>query len=136
MRCTRLLPWLCPLLSMPIYGGEPVGEMPQQMQLNRASQQELRNIQTAPEAANPAPPASRPWWQPGPESRDRQQQSEQRTMQEGQRREVLLQNQRAKAVNEPSSTRRLDAIGRQRQFRHQQQNQLNRFRIQQGGKGR
>jgi len=113
-------------LTIPVCGAEPAGEMPQQTQLNRASQQSLERIQSD---AGADAQADKPWRE---KSLDRRQRSEQLGLQESQRREVLMQNQRARSVNTPGSKRRLDAIGRQGQHRIQQQNQLNRFRIQRG----
>lgn len=65
--------------------------------------------------------------------RDRQQQSEQRVLQESQRRELLLLNRRARTAQPPYRPSRLDGIGRQRQFQLEQQHQLNRFRMQSRG---
>ena len=135
MRRTLPLHWLCLGLAfcVPAFSEETVVNMPQLMQLNRASQQELRDIQSAPRPSDEALSPSRPW-RSGSRSRslDRQQQVEQGTLQEGQRREVLMENQRAKTVPSTGFPRRLEAINQQRQYRLQQQNQLNRFRAQQG----
>ena len=114
-------------LAFPAYAGDPVGEMPQLMQLNRASQQELQRIQSPEGPPGKAATPERPWRE---RSLDRGQQLQQRELQEGQRRELLLERQRAKTSNKPAAQRRLDAIGRQRKYRGQQQNQLNRFRTQ------
>ena len=125
MRRTPSIPCCLIALAIPAYAGEPVGEMPQLMQLNRASQQELQRIQSSEGRDATAVSPERPWRK---KSLDRSQQLEQRGLQEDQRRELLMEKQRAKASNKPGSQRRLDAIGRQRKFRAQQQNQLKRFR--------
>ena len=127
MRLTLSIPCSLLVLAFPAHAGDPVGEMPQLMQLNRASQQELQRIQAPDGRPGTAAPTDRPWRE---KSLDRGQQREQRNLQEGQRRELLLQKQRAKSANKPATQRRQDAIGRQRKFRAQQQNQLNRFRTQ------
>ena len=103
-------------------------EIPQQLQLNRASQQELREIQAVPGPPQPPISTERPWRK---RSLDREQQLQQGTLQEHQRREVLMQKQRAKTTNRAPSRQRLDAIDRQQQHRSRQQQQLNRFRTQQ-----
>ena len=105
-----------------------VAEMPQQMQLNRASQQELREIQAVPGSPQPPISSEKPWRK---RSLDREQQLQQRSLQENQRREVLMQKQGAKTTNRAPSRQRLDAIGRQQNHRTQQQQQLNRFRARQ-----
>ena len=125
--------WICLLTALGVHAADPVGEMPQLMQLNRASQQELQRIQSAPPTPAAADPAERPWRK---KAGDRRQQSRQQELQEAQRRELLLERQRAKATNKPPTQRRLDAIGRQRQFRTQQKHQLNRFRARQGAGSR
>ena len=135
MRTNLSLACLWLLLCSPAFADETVADMPQLMQLNRASQQELRNIQSAPAPADPALAPKRPW-RSEPRSLDRQQQLEQGTLQENQRRELLMRNQRAKAAPGTGYPRRLDAIDRQSQFRMQQQNQLQRFRAQRGARSR
>jgi len=112
------------LLSAPALSDEAVGEMLQLLQLNRASQQELGNIQ---EPAHQNPQV---------EQLNRRQNTEQQVLQESQRREVLMQKQRAKVAPATGRPHRLQAIDRQTQFRLQQRNQLNRFRIQQGTRNR
>lgn len=113
------------LLIAPPSLAEPIGDMSQLMQLNQSSQEAL-------------------WWMqaprrqvPGDQSLDqrhaherlyRQQQMEQQLLQEGQRRELLLRNERARITGVPDSRQRLDAIHRQRQFQQQQWHQLNGFR--------
>jgi hypothetical protein len=120
-------------MAVSAHGAEPVGEMPQLMQLNRASQQELRVIQSKPPSTGISGAVA---GEGGAKQLNRKQRLEQRELQEQQRRRLLMEKQRAKTVNQSPQSRRLDAIGRQSQFRQQQQNQLNRFRIQQGTLGR
>ena len=121
------------LLSPPAFCAEAVGEMPQLQQLNRASQTELRNIQEPPDQAAKVGPLDQ---NPQAEQLNRIQNTEQQALQESQRREVLMQKQRAKVAPATGRPHRLQAIDRQTQFRLQQQNQLNRFRIQQGTRNR
>jgi len=135
MRCTLSIALLCLAICVPAVAEETVVNMPQQMQLNRASQQELREIQSAPGPGEPVLPPSRPW-RSGSDSLDRRQQAAQGALQESQRREVLMDKQRAKTAPGNGYPRRLDAINQKRQFRLQQQNQLNRFRVQQGTRTR
>jgi len=127
MRITLPPPWLCLVLSMPAFGEDAPGSMPQLIQLNRASQQELRDIQNPPELPGTAQPPPR---EPHTEQLHRRQDTEQQALQESQRREVLMRKQRAKVAPSAGTPYRLDAINSQRQYRMQQQNQLNRFRIQ------
>ncbi len=118
------------LSAPPVSADPPIASLPQLMQLNRANQETLRDIQQSPateeETFEPVPYAVR-------RQRDRQQQSEQRVLQEGQRRELLLLNRRARTAEPPRGPSRLDGIGRQRQFQLEQQYQLNRFRLQSRG---
>ena len=58
------------------------------------------------------------------------QQSEQRVLQENQRRDLLWLNRGSGAVNRTPSQRQLQGVHRQRQHQLQQQQQLNRFRQQ------
>jgi hypothetical protein len=95
--------------------------MAQQMQLDQASQQRLQDIQAAPGGS-----------EAGSRQRDRQQQLEQQALQERQRREVLMLNQRARIAPARGLPHRVQAIEQQQRFRRQQQNQLNRFSTQQG----
>ncbi len=119
--------WLSSSLAA---AGEPaVAEMPQLMQLNRASQQQLRSIQ-----GNAGVPEQA--WPPGSQvqsgSVDRHQITEQQRLQEAQRRTLIMHRQRARTTPASGSSERLGAIERQGRFRLQQQNQLHRFRLQQG----
>jgi hypothetical protein len=118
------------LSASPVKADPPIASLPQLMQLNRANQERLRDIRQSPateeEVSEPVPYSVR-------RQRDRQQQSEQRVLQESQRRELLLLNRRARAAGPPYGPSRLDGIGRQRQFQLEQQHQLNRFRMQSRG---
>lgn len=119
------------LLSAPLVKADPpIASLPQLMQLNRANQERLRDIQQSPateeEVSEPVPYSVQ-------RQRDRQQQSEQRVLQESQRRELLLLNRRARTAEPRYGPSRLDGIGRQRQFQLEQQHQLNRFRMQSRG---
>ena len=119
---------LCLLAGLPAHSEQGVAEMPQLHQLNRGSQQQLRDIQGnagVPEKAWPPNPQAQS------ESLNRRQLSEQQRMQETQRRTLIMEKQRARAAPAGRSER-LNAIDRQSRFRLQQQNQLNRFRIEQG----
>lgn len=119
---------LCLLASLPGHGEQGVAEMPQLQQLNRTSQQQLRDIQGnagVPEKAWP------PDQQAQSRSLNRHQLSEQQQLQERQRRTLIMEKQRARTAPAGRSER-LNAIDRQSRFRIQQQNQLKRFRIQQG----
>mgnify|MGYP001828773799 FL=1 len=124
LKCAALLS------ASPEKADPPIASLPQQMQLKRANQERLRDIQQSPateeEVSEPVPYSVR-------RQRDRQQQSEQRVLQESQRRELLLLNRRARAAGPPYGPSRLDGIGRQRQFQLEQQHQLNRFRMQSRG---
>lgn len=115
------------LASLPAHGEQGVAEMPQLQQLNRTSQQQLRDLQGnagVPEKTWP------PSQQAQSRSLNRHQISEQQQLQETQRRNLIMEKQRARTAPAGRSER-LNAIDRQSRFRVQQQNQLNRFRIQQ-----
>lgn len=113
------------LLSATALAQPPIAEMPKQMQLDRASQQRLQDLQDPPVAPATDEAGVR-------EQINRRQQIEQRMLQERQRREILMRRQRSRTSPDPASRQRLDAINRHRQFQYQQQQQLNRFRIEQG----
>ena len=133
MRLTLPIFWLGLVSSAPAICEDAVAEMPQLQQLNRASQQQLRDIQDASEQPGALKPLVK---DPQLEQLNRKQNTEQQVLQEGQRREVLMQGQRAKVAPSPGRPYRLQAIDRQSQFRLQQQYQLNRFRTQQRGRNR
>ena len=119
---------LCLSACLPAIADQGVAEMPQLQQLNRASQQQLRDIQ-----GNAGVPEKA--WPPNPqapsESLNRRQLTEQQRLQETQRRTLMMEKQRARTAPAGRSER-LNAIDRQSRFRLQQQNQLNRFRVEQG----
>jgi hypothetical protein len=97
--------------------------MAQLQQLNRANEAALREIQRP----------SRPPWTIQQQSimekyLDRRQQADQRWLQERQRRELLLLNQRARTSAPPALPHSLEGIHLQLRFQQEQQNQLNRFR--------
>ena len=131
MRCSIFLSLFCLIICAPAISEETVVNMPQLNQLNRASQQELRNIQSVPDPSEPVLTPGRPW-RSGSSSLGRRQQAEQGVLQESQRRELLMEKQRAKTAPGTGYPRRLNAIDQQRRYQRQQQNQLNRFRTQQG----
>ena len=128
MRSIFAVFWLYLLVCLPVFGEQGVAEMPQLQQLNRTSQQQLRGIQGnagVPEKAWPPDPQAQS------ESLNRRQLTEQQRLQETQRRTLMMEKQRARSAPAGRSER-LNAIDRQSRFRMQQQNQLNRFRVQQG----
>jgi Na+-translocating ferredoxin:NAD+ oxidoreductase RnfC subunit len=111
--------------------GDPAANLSQTqlMQLNRASQQELRNIQGQPFGTGKAESGQQ---QSATRQLNRQQDLEQQALQERQRKDLLMQNARARTTKSPGLAPSLQAIQRQQQYRHQQRGQLNRFRVQQG----
>lgn len=127
----RKIPAIALLLFLaPPSGAEPLpGSVPQQMQLNRERQQELREIQRPPPFPLATPSDAE---QLQRERLNRKQQIDQQSLQEGQRRDLLFLNHRAHRNTDPEGRLRLEAIDQQRRFRLQQQRQLNRFRSQQG----
>jgi hypothetical protein len=119
------LVWIFLLPGMPVHADEAAAGMSQLMQLNRSSQQQLKTIQDSPDRVDAAQR------EPGADQLDRQQVVEQQMLQERQRRELLMRNQRARTGEDSGLPQGGQAL-QQQQFRRQQQNQLNRFRIQQG----
>jgi hypothetical protein len=118
------------VLLAPRSGAEPLpGSLPQQMQLNRDAQQELREMQRPPPFPLATPTDADRLMR---ERLNRKQQIDQQALQEAQRRELMFLRRRAAQVEGPETRLRLEAIDQQRQFRLQQQRQLNRFRNQQG----
>lgn len=113
------------VLTLPVHAVEPVDGMPQLMELNRASQQELQRIQQPPVDPQTGQASA---VDPATERLYRQQRLDQQWLQENQRRDLLLRNQRARVTGVPESRRRLDAINQQRQYQREQQNQLDWFR--------
>ncbi|MGB5611552.1 MAG: hypothetical protein WBM67_02735 [Sedimenticolaceae bacterium] len=126
-RC--LSTWFCLTLALPVHADEAAAGMSELMQLNRSSQQQLKTIQDSPGRVDAAQR------EPGADQLDRQQVVEQQMLQERQRRELLMQNQRARTGADTGLPPGPQSI-QQQQFRRQQQNQLNRFRIQQGSRYR
>jgi hypothetical protein len=116
---------LCLLPAVSAHADEAAASMSQLMQLNRSSQQQLKTLQDATGGVDAGQQEA------GAEQRDRQQVVEQQVLQERQRRELLMQNQRARTEGESGLPQGARAL-QQQQFRRQQQNQLNRFRTQQG----
>jgi len=129
MRYILTTTWIWLLLATSAGIGQPAADMSQLRQLNRAGEQELRNLQQPP--GYPVPALSRDQ-QLMRQRLNVQQNTEQQMLQERQRRELLLLNHRAGMPVAPGWQLRLEAINRQRQFWLQQQNQMNRFRGQQG----
>lgn len=119
---------LCVGLTLTSYASAepPPGNLVELQKLNRASESSLREIQR---------PSGPPWaMEEAPESQKylyRWQQGEQQRLQERQRREILRLNHRARIGNAPPPVPySLQGIDRQRRFQLQQENQLNRFRLQ------
>ena len=115
------------VLASSALANPPPGNTMQLQQLNRANEAALRNIQRPPVQPRKAQRQS--------DTRkhlDRQQQAEQRRLQDRQHRDLLMLNQRARTSARPGVPYPLQGIEMQRRFRLQQQNQLNRFRLQRG----
>lgn len=105
----------------------PPGNVTQLQQLNRSSAATLRDIQ------HPSGPPRTVRNQPDAQKHlDRRQQSEQRLLQDRQRRQLLMLNNRSRTSARPGVPYSLQGINLQRRFQLQQQNQLNRFRLQRG----
>ena len=105
----------------------PPGNVVHLQQLNRANETALEDIQRPsgpPRVTRPRPDTQK--------HLDRRQQAEQRRLQERQRRQLLILNNRARTSARPGVPYSLQGIGLQRRFQLQQQNQLNRFRLQRG----
>jgi hypothetical protein len=103
----------------------PPGNLGQLQQLNRSSDAQLRYLQRPP-ASSPAT-SNRAERQ---ESIHRRQRAELQRLQEGQRRETLLLNQRARTGTNSGPADSLRGIQTRSRFQRQQQYQLNRFRLQ------
>jgi len=109
----------------PALAETPPGNLGQLQQLNRASEATLRHIQrpsVSSTASNDAVNRRK--------QLDRQQRAELQRLQEGQRRELLLLNQRARTGTSSGPAQTLRGIDRRSRFQRQQQYQLNRFRLQ------
>ena len=105
----------------------PPGNIGQLQQLNRQSEATLRTIQrpSGPRRLVAEPPAIQ-------RRLDRQQRQDQQWLQERQRRELLILNHRSRTDTRPGVPYSLQGINAQGRFQRQQQNQLNRFRLQRG----
>ena len=114
------------LLAPPTLANPPPGDTAQLERHNRANEAILGGIQSPP---GPMGAARQDAQQ---RQLNRKQQTEQRQLQERQRRDLLRLNQRARTSVRPGVPYSQQGIHLQRQFQLQQQNQLNRFRIQQG----
>jgi hypothetical protein len=128
----RLLPTtLCIglLLASSVLAGPPPGNIGQLQQLNQANEAELANIQR-PSTPKPQRLTEKP--SAAQQRLDRQQRTDQRMLQERQRRELLILNHRSRIDTRPGLPYSLRGLNLQGQFQRQQQNQLNRFRLQQG----
>lgn len=119
------LVWVVLLPGTPAHADEAAARMSQLMQLNRSSQQQLKVIQDSAGRVDAAQQEA------GTDQLDRQQVVEQQMLQERQRRELLMKSQRVRTEGDSGLPQGGQAIQQQR-FRNQQQNQLNRFRTQQG----
>ena len=115
------------MLASSALANPPPGNTTQLQQLNRGNEAILGDVQRPPGATRSArrPPDTR-------RQLDRRQRAEQQWLQERQRRSLLMLNQRARTSAEPGVPYDLQGIGMQRRFQLQQQNQLNRFRLQRG----
>ena len=105
-------------------------------QLNTQSAQSLREMQQPRSLYSPGalqPSAAQASVRQG---LDRQQQTDQRLLQERQRHEFLWRNRRPATTPGPGVQPGLGAINQQWQFQLQQQRQLDLFRMQQGWPGR
>ena len=115
------------VLTSSVLANPPPGNTMQLQQLNRANEAALRNIQ------RPSGPPRKAQRQPDTRKHlDRRQQAEQRRLQDRQHRDLLMLNQRARTSARPGVPYPLQGIQLQRRFQLQQQNQLNRFRLQRG----
>lgn len=119
--------WLYSILTMPLAADETAVTKSQLMQLNRASQQKLKDIQRP--SASPATARQR-YERPKRQRLNHAQRFSQQALQERQRRELLMQHHAAKTVGAGRRLPVKPVIQRQR-FRQQQQHQLNRFKTQQ-----
>lgn len=113
-----------PALTVSALAGPPPGSLGQLQQLNRESEATLGSIQR-PSVLPPTVKhqANRQ------KSLDRWQRAELQRLQEGQRRELLLLNHRARTRNIPGPPPSLQGINKRSRFQRQQQYQLNRFRL-------
>lgn len=116
---------LAALLAASPAMAEPVAEMPQQMQLDEASRQELWRQQHPSAHPQLAPPLAQRRLN---EKTFRQQNLQQQMLQESQRRELLMRQQRARTNPNPGLPPGLEAINRQWRNQLEQRRQLEGFR--------
>ena len=114
------------LTSCSAWGSPPPGNLSQLEQLNRANEAALGYLQRP----SVHPHAGRGRADMQHRQLDRRQQAEQRWLQERQRRELIMLNERARTQSAPGTPYSLRAIDLQRRFQLQQQQQLDRFRLQ------
>ncbi len=115
-------------LTSTVIAAPPPGDVSQLQQLNRSNDAALDYLQRPTGA-----PSSSITKLPAAQRRlDSHQRAQQRWLQERQRRELLMLNQRARINPNPAVPDRLQGINMQRRFQLQQQNQLNRFQLQRG----
>lgn len=114
------------ILASNALASPPPGNLGQLQKLNRESDATLERIQRrpGPQASDQQQPAGQK------KTRDRAQRAELNRLQERQRRELLLLNQRAKSRPSEAPSPTLKGIDRRSRFQRQQQYQLNRFRPQ------
>jgi hypothetical protein len=114
-------------MASTVLAAPPPGSPGQLQQLNRANEAALRAIQRRSEAPRTIEPE-----RPREKQLNRQQQADQRLLQERQRRQLLLLNHRARTSARPGLPNSLRGINLQRRFQQEQRIQLNRFRLQRG----
>jgi hypothetical protein len=118
---------VCGLLLASVALAEPPpGNMAQLQQLNRSNAAALWDMQHPVRPRSTTSPKSLM-----KKSLDQRQRADQQWLQEKQRRELLLLNQRAQTIPRPGVPYSLDSIHMRLRFQQEQQNQLNRFRQQQ-----
>jgi hypothetical protein len=122
-RLPALVVAIAPLWVSAALAEPPPGNLGQLQQINRASEADLRRMQP------PASAAGRDRSN-GMKSINRIHKSELRRLQDRQRRELLLLNQRSRAGAIPGPADSLRGRAAQSRFQRQQQYQLNRFRMQ------
>lgn len=115
------------LLAGPAGAEPPPASESQLRQVDQASEQQLQRMQRPPGFLGADQRIDR---QRTRHRLDRQQQRAQRQLQESQRRQLQLFNQRARTLPPGAVPPALQGIQMQRQFRLQQQYQLDRFRLQ------
>lgn len=132
-RCQRAVVRLCTsacaalMLNASAVAAPPPANIGQLQQLNRANENALEDIQ---QRLDTRPSTERP--STAQRLLNRQQRTNQQMLQERQRRQLLLLNHQSRIDTRPGPPYSLRGIDMQRRFQRQQQNQLNRFRLQQG----